>query len=196
MILNSLDDPQFQKRLKTLSIAFGCGENGVCRETSLILWNKYRRTFVLEIWKNGTEYLTNSLHHIVIVCGIMRYVRATEPFGYKTDHSLRATVVVCTIMVSMNDRLWNALVTVATGDCFKYVLNTAGLTVGYTSTATSSSASEQSCPHEPVRPVTYSGIQLHKCNNLCHNNGNKLSFNAVFYFIHCNVHYFYMYFQN
>ena len=34
--------------------------------------------FVLEVRKkNGAEYSPNSLHHIV--CGIMRYVRATEP---------------------------------------------------------------------------------------------------------------------
>lgn len=46
--------------------------------------------FVLENRKkSGTEYSPNSLHHIV--CGIMRYVRATEHYSLtssKTAHSL------------------------------------------------------------------------------------------------------------
>ena len=58
------------------------------------------------------------------------------------------------------------------------VLNSAGLMVDYTTTAQcSSSSSEHSSAHEPGRPDSYSGIQLHNCTNvtICVNNnyGNK-----------------------
>ena len=147
----------------------------------------------LQKWSNTGVWFTNKpLGHNTLENMMATICKKANVTGYKTNHSLRATVASRLYHSGLDEQL----IMERTGHrsiegirsykrtsnqqqvTVSNVLNSAGLMVDYTTTAQcSSSSSEHSSAHEPGRPDSYSGIQLHNCTNvtICVNNnyGNK-----------------------